>query len=186
MELTLANKESELLEILKIQKENHVNSLSQESSENNNGFVTVVHTYSTLTKLNAKAKQIIAKKDNRVVGYALVMLKEFKNLIPVLTPMFEAFEKITYNGKKLSELNYYVMGQICIQHNYKRKGIFKLLYKKHQEEYSKLYDYCITEVSSKNIPSMLAHKKLGFKTIHTFTDQTDQWNILLWDWNKNQ
>lgn len=182
MELKLADKKSELLEILRIQKENHLNNLSIESSKNN-GFVTVRHSYEMIEKMNSEAKQVIAKVDNQVIGYALVMLKEFKDLIPMLIPMFEKFAKIEYKGEKLDKLNYYVMGQICIQDNFKRKGVFKKLYEKHKEVYSKLYEYCITEVSSRNVPSMLAHEKIGFKTICTFTDKTDQWNILLWDWN---
>lgn len=31
---------------------------------------------------------------------------------------------------------------------------------------------------------MKAHESIGFKTIHTFEDETDQWNIIVWDWNK--
>ena len=182
MELKLADKKSELLEILRIQKENQSSNLSIDSA-NTNGFVTVTHSYEMIEKMNSRAKQVIAKMDDQVIGYALVMLKEFEDLIPVLIPMFETFKKIEYNGQKLDQLNYYVMGQICVQYHFKRKGIFKKLYEKHKEEYSKLYDYCVTEVSSSNLPSMLAHEKLGFKTIYTFTDQTDTWNILLWDWN---
>lgn len=182
IELKLTDKKSELLEILRIQKENHLNHVSKESSMAN-GFVTVKHSYEMIEKMNSRAKQVIAIIDNQVVGYALVMLKEFKDLVPVLVPMFKTFEKIEYKEKKLDQLNYYVMGQICIQDNFKRKGIFTKLYLKHKEEYSKLYDYCVTEVSSSNVPSMLAHEKLGFRTIHTFSDHTDEWNILLWDWS---
>ena len=183
MKIKLADQKSELLEILRIQEENLIHNLSSKSI-NKNGFVTVKHTYEMIEKMNSKAKQVIAISNNEVIGYALVMLKEFKNLVPVLTPMFKTFEKTWYKGEKLDELNYYVMGQICIKDNYKRQGIFKKLYKKHKEEYSKYYDYCLTEVSSSNIPSMHAHQKLGFKTIDTFIDSTDEWNILLWDWKK--
>ena len=144
--------------------------------------MTVKHTYEMLEKMNSKARQVVAKVNNEVIAYALVMLKEFKDLIPILIPMFETFEKVEYKGKKLNELNYYVMGQICVRDDFKRKGIFKKLYKKHKEEYSKYYEYCLTEVSSNNIPSMIAHQKIGFKTIYTFTDNTDEWNILLWEW----
>ena len=181
MTIKLADTKEELLEILKIQTQNHKDYLTDESL-NQNGYVTVKHTYEMLEKMNSKARQIIAKVNNEVVAYALVMLKEFQQLIPVLIPMFETFEKIEYKGKKLNELNYYVMGQICVRDDFKRKGVFKKLYEKHKEGYSKHYDYCLTEVSSKNIPSLIAHKKIGFKTIYSFVDDTDKWNILLWDW----
>lgn len=181
MTLKLVDKKEELLEILEVQAQNHFDHLPHET-KSEKGFVTVKHSFEMLEKMNASAPQVIAKANDEVIAYALVMPKEFKNLIPVLVPMFETFEKVEYQGKKLSELNYYVMGQICVRDDYKRQGVFKKLYEKHKEVYSKKFDYCVTEVSSKNIPSMKAHEKVGFKTIHTFSDETDEWHIILWDW----
>ncbi|ARV14292.1 GNAT family N-acetyltransferase [Polaribacter sp. SA4-12] len=184
MEIKLADNIQELHQILVVQKENYFGNLS-EKSINDKGFVTVKHSFGIIEKMNSKAPQVIAKDNDIVVAYALVMLIEFKNLIPVLVPMFSILETIKFKGKNLSEFSFYVMGQICVKDNYKRKGIFKKLYLKHKEVYSGLYEYCITEVSSSNKPSMLAHHKIGFKTIHTFKDATDEWNILLWDWTEN-
>ena len=166
MNIKLADTKEELLGILKVQAQNHRDNLSNEALHQY-GYVTVKHTYEMLEKMNAKARQVIATVNNEVVAYALVMMKEFKDLIPVLVPMYGTFEKVEYNGKKLNELNYYVMGQICVRDDFKRKGIFKKLYEKHKEEYSKYFDYCLTEVSSNNIPSMIAHEKVGFKTVYT-------------------
>ncbi|WP_010177408.1 GNAT family N-acetyltransferase [Aquimarina agarilytica] len=182
MKARLVDNDADLHQILAIQKENHLDNVSI-SNKKERGFVTVKHDFEVLKKLNSKARQIIVSDKNEVIGYALVMLKEFKDLIPVLIPMFTLFESIQYRGKKLSELNYYVMGQICIADGYKRKGLFEKLYLKHKEVYSEQFEYCITEVSSSNIPSMKAHEKVGFKTISTFCDTTDEWNVLLWDWH---
>ena len=181
MTIKLAETKEELLEILKIQDQNHLDHLSGKTSIKN-GFVTVKHPLEILEKMNAMARHVIAKVNDEVVAYALVMLKEFRTSIPLLVPMFETFKKVEYKGKKLSDLNYYVMGQICVRDDFKRRGIFKKLYEKHKKEYSKYYDYCLTEVSSSNTPSMIAHKKVGFKTVHTFTDATSEWKILLWKW----
>ncbi|MDO7172938.1 GNAT family N-acetyltransferase [Mariniflexile sp. AS56] len=182
MEIKRAETNNELHQILALQKENHLDNLSA-NSKANKGFLTVMHSFEMLITMNTKASQIIAKDGDKVVAYALVMLKEFKNLVPVLIPMFENFEQIIFKGSKLSNFNYYVMGQICVDDAYKRQGVLNKLYLKHKEVYSKMFDYCVTEVSSSNIPSMLAHEKTGFKTIHTFKDATDEWNILVWDWN---
>lgn len=184
MEVKLADNTQDLYQILDIQKENHFSNLSK-NTINDKGFVTVKHSFDDLEKMNSKAPQVIVKDKDVVVGYALVMLIEFKDLIPVLVPMFSVLDTINVNGKKLSEYRYYLMGQICIKDNYKRKGLFKKLYLKHKEVFSSLYQFCITEVSSSNIPSMLAHRKMGFKIIHTFKDASDEWHILLWDWTEN-
>jgi len=181
MIIKLTETKDELLQILEIQNENHLESVSIEN-QNLKGFVTVKHNLKLLTKMNNKAKQIIAVENGIVVGYALVMLKDFKKMIPALIPMFKSFEKIYYKKKKLSDYKYYVMGQVCIKESHRGKGIFKDLYLKHQESYSEKFEICLTEVSTSNIPSMKAHKKVGFEIIHTFRDKIDEWNILLWNW----
>ncbi len=181
MTVQLVSSKSELLQILEIQKENHYSNLPLEN-QHSNGFVTVKHNAELITKMNSKAAQIIATENNIVVGYALIMLKEFKNFIPALIPMFTLLDTVTYKDKVISSYNYYIMGQICIADSHKGKGIFKKLYAKHKEIYSTEYDLCVTEVSSKNIPSMKAHLKVGFKIIHTYKHNNSEWNILIWNW----
>jgi GNAT superfamily N-acetyltransferase len=110
------------------------------------------------------------------------MFNDFKTMIPELVPMFNLFEEIDYKNKKLSTYTYYVMGQICIDKPYRGKGIFKDLYLKHKEFYSDKFELCLTEVSTRNIPSMKAHTKIGFEVINVYKDHIDEWNVLAWDW----
>ena len=181
--IKFAETKQELEQILKLQDLNHVRNLSPEDKRSN-GFVTVKHDLELLTKMSNSAPQIIAKYNDEVVGYALVMLKEFCEMIPVLTPMFEMFNKLSYKQKQLSDYNFYVMGQICVSENHRGQGIFESLYLKHKEAYSDKFEICLTEVSVNNSRSMRAHERVGFQTIHSFQDETDKWNILLWDWKK--
>lgn len=184
MIIKLAETKKELEEILTLQDRNHLDNISVEK-RTSNGFVTVKHDVELLIKMNNSAQQIIAIENNKVVGYALVMLKSFSEMIPVLTPMFQMFEKLEYNQKPLIEYNYYVMGQICIDESVRGTGVFQKLYSKHKECYAQQFEICLTEVSTSNSRSMSAHGKVGFKTIHSFKDETDTWNILLWDWNNS-
>jgi hypothetical protein len=179
--IKLAETEDELNQILSLQSLNLFNAVSAEERKSN-GFVTVKHNIELLTKMNNAARQIIAVDNGIVVGYALVMLKEFSEMIPVLTPMFEMFDTISYKNKKLSSYKFYVMGQICIDETHRGHGIFEKLYLKHKEVYANVFDICLTEISESNARSMRAHEKVGFKTVHSFKDKTDQWNIVLWDW----
>jgi hypothetical protein len=179
--IKFAESDAELAQILQLQQANHFNSLTEEDKKLS-GFVTVQHDLDLLRKMNVAAKQIIAIDEGIVVGYALVMLKEFKELIPVLQPMFDLFNQLTYLDNPLRAYSYYVMGQICIAPNHRGQGIFEKLYWKHREAYSNLFDLCLTEISQSNLRSMKAHLNVGFKTIHSFQDETDYWNIMLWDW----
>lgn len=171
----------ELKQILALQTANHKDTLSAESQKEN-GFVTVRHDPELLAKMNTAARQVIAMDGDWVIGYALVMLREFSPLIPVLTPMFDLFNTLSYQGRALSSYKYYVMGQVCVAESHRGKGVFHQLYDGHRKFYSSQFDVCLTEVSSSNLRSMRAHEKVGFKTIHSFEDHTDRWNILAWDW----
>lgn len=178
-----AETDAELNQILTLQAANHKDNLSvQRKAES--GFVTVRHDLELLKKMNAAAGQVIAKDGDTVVGYALVMLKEFSPLIPVLMPMFEMFNTLSYRDRSLPEYSYYVMGQICVAESHRGKGVFQQLYSGHRQFYSNLFELCLTEVSSSNLRSMRAHEKVGFETIYSFEDETDQWNILAWDFRK--
>ncbi len=181
MTIELAKTNKDLEQILSLQSSNLIQNLSVEERDSN-GFLTVKHNLDLLARMNSSAPQIIAKENENVVGFALVMFKEFSEMIPVLTPMFDMFKKLSYKGKFLDTYSYYVMGQICIAEEFRGQGIFEKLYLKHKEIYSGKFDICLTEVSVRNKRSMRAHERVGFHTIHTFNDKTDDWNILLWDW----
>ena len=180
--IKIAETEEELKQILKLQSSNLIENVSVDAKISD-GFVTVKHDLELLTKMNNAARQVIAKENDTVVGYALVMLKEFSELIPVLAPMFEKFNSLSFKNKHLSNYNYYVMGQICISEKFRGQGIFEKLYSKHKKTYSESFEICLTEISVTNTRSMKAHEKIGFQTIYSFKDDTDYWNILLWDWN---
>lgn len=177
----VASSENDLRQILALQQVNHATTLSADDAARD-GFVTVRHTLDLLTQMNAAAPQVIAKDKDAVVGYALVMLSSFESLIPVLQPMFERLSKIQHRGKMVTAYPFYVMGQICVDASYRGQGVFDGMYRKHRELYSKSYELCVTSVATRNHRSMRAHERVGFITVQTFRDATDEWNILVWDW----
>ncbi len=181
MEIKLAETTDELKQILDLQEQNHCDNVSIER-RTTDGFVTVRHNLEMLTEMNSRAKQVIAVHEGKVVAYSLVMLEDFKDMIPVLIPMFKVFESLEYQGKVLSDWPYYVMGQICIAETYRGTGLFKALYKKHKEVYSPRFDLCLTEVASNNPRSLRAHHKQGFETVQTYRDIGNEWHVLVWNW----
>lgn len=177
----LAQSITDLQHILLLQQQNLVKNISADVRQRE-GFVTVEHNLDLLQKMNDAAPQVIARAQNRVVGYALTMLDAFKDMIPVLTPMCNLFRQIDYRGKKVSDYPFYIMGQVCVAEDFRGQGVFEQLYQKHRDTYSGQYDLLLTEISTSNARSMRAHQKVGFQTIHTFRDATDEWNIVVWDW----
>ena len=173
-----ATTDDELHQILTLQRANHASYISQSQAQSE-GFVTVMHSFELLKNMTKAAPQIIAKDGEQVVGYALVMLKSYAELIPVLRPMFAKLDAITYEQRHITERSFYVMGQICIDRLYRGNGVFEALYQKHEEMFGPVFELCVTSVSTSNMRSMRAHERIGFQVVNTFRDTTDEWNVLV-------
>src|SRR5689334_19148226 len=157
---TTANGRKDLEGILALQKSNIAQSLTAEEIQNK-GFVTVDHSYDQLKDLNNFERHVIAKDNDRVIGYVLAMTSHSKFKIPVIIPMFRAFDSISYGGRKVTEYNYIVVGQVCIDKEYRGRGIFDECYNAYKTFYSGKYDFAITEIAKTNHRSLNAHKRIG-------------------------
>jgi len=178
---TIVTNNDELKQIVDLSNKNLRTNIPEEE-HNTQGFTSWSYSLELLGQLNAQQPHVIVKDDNKVIGYALVALKTAVQFHPDLKTMIDLLESVTYNGKQLSEYRYYVMGQICIDHAYRGKGVFKMLYLQHKKLFEKDNDFVVTEISPANIRSMRAHERVGFKTIYTHKDAVDEWNVVLWDW----
>jgi GNAT superfamily N-acetyltransferase len=179
--ITTIQSDEDIRQLLDLQQANLSSVVSADTAADQ-GFVTVRHNFDLLRSMNEAIPQVIAKDGDRVVGYALVMLPSFQDLIPVLKPMFLMFDRVDYRGKRVSGYHYYVMGQVCVGDGYRGQGIFDGLYHKHRELFAEGYDFVVTEIATRNTRSLRAHQRVGFQTIHSFQDETDLWEIVLWDW----
>jgi predicted GNAT superfamily acetyltransferase len=168
--------------ILSLQKNNLASGLSVDEIQSQ-GFVTVNHTYELLKDLNDREKHIIAKDDDNVIGYVLAMTKQSRFDIPVLIPMFEAFDKMKYNNKAVTDHNFIIVGQVCIDKQYRGQGVFDKCYEKYREYYRDKYDFAITEIAASNTRSLQAHKRIGFREIDSYVapDKTE-WVVVVWEW----
>jgi hypothetical protein len=178
---TLANSTEDLEQILDLQQLNLLNNIS-ESERISQGFVTMHHDLATLKAMNAIAPAVIIKNHEKVIAYALTMFVECRHLMPTLEPMFRLFENLTWDQFPLKDYRYYVMGQICVAKEFRRKDLVRTLYEFHQKIYQPKFDLILTEISTRNVRSMKAHEKVGFKTIHLHKDALDEWAIVGWDW----
>jgi predicted GNAT family N-acyltransferase len=166
----------ELEQIRTLQLQNSFQNITSEEKLQE-GFVTVQHTVALLEQMNTACAHIIAKDKEKVVGFALVMLSSFRNEIEVLIPMFERIDSLIPTGK-----SYVIMGQVCVDKNYRKQGIFRGLYDFYRTQLQQEFDFLITEVAAINLRSMSAHESIGFKTIDSYDEDGIVWNIMLWDW----
>jgi hypothetical protein len=179
---TIVTTAEELKQIQKINGENLKSNLSK-SEVDQEGFVSWLYPLQLLQQMHRLAPSIIIKDDETVVAYALTTLKESVAFHADLKKFIDNIEGIWYKNKKLQDYNYYCMGQICVSKSYRGKNFVQMLYQKHKEVYSRSFELLITEISASNIRSQKAHERVGFKTIYTYTDSLDEWNVVVWDWN---
>lgn len=180
---TTATTDQHLHQILKLQKINLPVALSEEEIKQE-GFVTVDHNFDILKRMNSPYPHIIALYDEQVIGYALVMLKELGDEIPILKPMFEKINELKLKGKALSECKYFVVGQACVAKAFRGEGVFYKMYDHMKSVMQSDFDYSITEVSTLNPRSLKAHAKQGFENILSFNAPDGHpWEILLWQLN---
>lgn len=181
-----SNTKEELEGILKLQQSNLAQGLTADEIQSQ-GFVTVQHTYDVLEKMNDLEKHVIAKEDEAVIAYCLAMTKQSRFDIPVLIPMYDVFDKIVHKEKIISTVNYIVVGQVCVDKAYRGQGIFDNCYAAYKEFYSNKYDLVLTEIASNNTRSLQAHKRIGFREIHSYIDPTGtEWIVVIWDWRNDQ
>jgi ribosomal protein S18 acetylase RimI-like enzyme len=182
--IKLTETDSELQGILDLQLANLLSEISEEE-KTDQGFVTVRHSLEQLARMNEIEPHIIAKDGNQVVGYILAMTKASRDLVPVLVPMFNQFDQVSYSGKFVADFDYMVIGQICVDKNYRGQGIFDKMYQAYMESFSDRYDFAITEIAISNKRSLKAHQRVGFQIIHEFSDSIQDWAIVAWDWKND-
>lgn len=182
LRFTVAKNDADITGIKELQQRNLQQSLSSEETADQ-GFVTVEHSPDDLRKLNSIEKHIICKDGEEVVAYLLAMTVKSKDDVPVLIPMFETFEELQYKGKSISAYDYIVVGQVCVDKNYRGRGILDQCYTAYKNSYCTKYDFAITEIATRNMRSIRAHCRVGFTVIHTYVSpQGEEWAIVVWDW----
>ncbi len=185
IEITRAAGEKDLKGILALQQRNLRKHLSPETLSSG-GFLTVEHSIEQLKGMNDAEASIIARDHDRVVGYALVMLTSFKDEIPLLGGLFTTVASLSYKGEAIQPEDYVVVGQLCVDADYRGQGLVERLYGHFRDSLKEKFRYLITDISSKNPRSLKAHQKTGFEVLDTFHDQFtgEDWNVVLWDWRR--
>jgi GNAT superfamily N-acetyltransferase len=183
IQLTTVSTPDDVSGILDLQARNLASALTPHAIASQ-GFVTVRHDESVLRRMNEETPSIIAKAGGRVVAYALVMPRGFADDVPILRPLFEMLATLAWHGAPLRDNpRWFVMGQICVAEGYRGSGIFDGLYRTMAERYGTEFDFTVTEVAARNTRSLRAHERVGFQTLHVYSDQTtcEEWHVIVLD-----
>lgn len=179
IELKSATTDQHFIEILALQKENLYSSISLEQ-QLQQGFVFAEHNLELLKKMAGHLPQVIATCNNQVIGYNLAMPVAMRNDLTSLIPMFNEFDRCSYQGELLTSYNYMVGGQVCVHKDFRGQGLLSRLYHETRNKLAGGYQLCVTEISVRNVNSLKIHQKMGFEVIGTYRDEKELWNVVAW------
>ena len=182
LEVTRVSSPSEIIGIKDLQALNLKQNITAEEAMDQ-GFLTAAYTIEYLEEMNAVSPSIIAKDGDKVVGYALVATKDIRKGHDLIEGLFDAIDACEYNGKLLRDVNYVVVGQLCVAKEYRGQDLVQKLYGHFRDCLSNEFTYLVTDVAKPNVRSLKAHKKRGFQVINELTYGGFGWDIVLWDWN---
>lgn len=182
VEVTRVSSPNEIIGIRDLQSLNlRQNITAEEAIEQ--GFLTAAYTIDYLQEMNSASPSIIAKDGDKVVGYALVAAKHIRKGHDLIEGLFDAIDACEYDGKLLKEVNYVVVGQLCVAKEYRGQDLVQKLYGHFRDCLSSEFTYLVTDVAKANVRSLKAHKKRGFQVINELMYGGFGWDIVLWDWN---
>lgn len=182
MQIRLTQSTEDLRGIKSLQNQNLKANLS-EVEKNKEGFVTASYTMEALELMHQLLPSIVAIDQYKVVGYALVIDKRFKGTHHLIDDLIKNIDHLSYRGEQLAVVNYAVVGQLCVDKQYRGQGLASKLYQSFKDHYSIRYPYCITDVDRSNKRSLQAHYKTGFQPIGQLQFENADFEIVLWNWN---
>lgn len=182
IDVTRVSNQSEIIGIRDLQVLNLKQNITTEEAIDQ-GFLTASYSIEYLQEMNAASSAIIAKDGDKVVGYALVATKDIRNGHDLVESLFDSIDKSEYNGKLLRDVNYVLVGQLCVAKEYRGQNLVQKLYGHFRECLSKEFSYLVTDIAQANTRSLKAHKKRGFQVINKLMYDGFEWDIVLWDWN---
>lgn len=180
--ITRVSSPSEIIGIRDLQALNLRQNITAEEAIDQ-GFLTAAYTIEYLQQMNSASPAIIAKDGDKVVGYALVATKEIRKGHDLVEGLFDAIDECKYKGKLLKDVNYVVVGQLCVAKEYRGQDLVQKLYGHFRDCLSYEFTYLVTDVAIANTRSLKAHKKRGFQVISELMYGGFGWDIVLWDWN---
>src|SRR5262249_4486896 len=125
--IDVASSDQHFEQILALQRRYHTRSLSAEAQAQE-GFVFAQHSVPLLRRMAAELPQAVALVDNVFVGSCLSLPLSFRNDLPSLAPMFDQFSGGEYGGRPLSDLSFFVGGQVCVDRAYRGRRLLARLY----------------------------------------------------------
>jgi hypothetical protein len=146
------------------------------------GFVTTPFSEEQLKTIIAFKGLFVAEDDGKIVAYVVVCSWDFFIQFPIFAYMASRFGTINFHNFKINTVNSFEYGPICIDSNYRNKGVFQNLFESMRTSMADRYKVGVTFINKLNKRSFSAHtKKLNLKVIDEFSfNQHEFYTLAFW------
>jgi len=153
--------------ILALQSANLFSNLNAEEREK--GFVTTPFTISLIKEIIIQDGLFIAIDNEKIVSYVFAGSWEYFSYWDIFKYMIKRFPNLKFQGKQITTENSFQYGPICIDVDYRGKGLINQIFEEMRTHLREKYPINITFINAVNIPSTKAHtEKLGWEIIDKF------------------
>ncbi len=154
--------------ILSLQERYLYRNLTEKQREK--GFVTTPFTVSQIEEIISQNGMFIAENEQKeIIAYAFAGSWTYFEQWEIFNFMVSRFPILSFNGKEITTENSFQYGPVCIDENYRGKGLLNQLFEEMRMEFYKKYPISITFINKINVISEQAHtRKLGWEIIDEF------------------
>ena len=141
--------------ILSLQSANYIANLS--ANERKQGFLSAQFSPEQTAKIAEALGTTVAVVDSCFAGFLCACRNEFETGSPVIAKMLESYDDMKFEGRRLSSFKSYIYGPVCIDRNYRGRGLLRGLYHAQKKELAGQFDVGVAFVSRSNPHSLTAH-----------------------------
>ena len=141
--------------IVRLNEVNFVKNLS--ALEREDGFLSAVFSLAQISAMAGDLGITIATIDGTLAGFLCAFRNDFDHGSAVVAKMIEAYPRMRFEGRALSEWRSYVYGPVCIDRRFRRSGLLRGLYGFQLRSLAGQFEVGVALISRSNPHSMAAH-----------------------------
>jgi hypothetical protein len=141
--------------ILSLQSANYIANLS--ANERKQGFLSAQFSPEQTAQIAEDLGTIVAVIDGQILGFVCAFRNEFETGSPVIAKMLESYDDMKFEGRRLSSFKSYIYGPVCIDRNYRGRGLLRGLFEAQKKELAGQFEIGVAFVSRSNPHSLTAH-----------------------------
>jgi len=170
--------------VLELHFKYQIDSIKEEDKKD--GFITTAFTKEQLIDLITLEEGLfIAVEDEKILAYVMSASWHFWSRWPMFAFMIEDLGNLEYLGQKLSVHNSYQYGPVCVDKEFRGRGILERLFDFARENMAKKYPILVTFINKINPRSFEVHtKKIKLEVIKEFTYNNNNYYELVYDTSK--